>query len=542
MNRRLASFLVRGLRLDLRSGWLPIAAALIGAMAVFLFAACSAHAGVAASSKPGGYILIRLLGLYLFMLWGLSYLLFSGSVAVEREEGSLDLLRCAGLSPFALYIGLTGPSLMRGILLFLPLVPVMCLTVGMGGVTGPLLISGLLLLAAQTLFLHGAFSLMSVLFPTRRWANFGSIAMVILLQGLLGVAGPMFDDLDYAKWLWEGSEQLGSVLLPQGGLAELRDVQQDTVATGRSYRGPIMANSPAPAFSSATFLWAHLCSAAGGVLMHGVAFALFRRDGRILRVTRRISAGEGMFRSALLGSLGRFHWRSVHGERIWRMELGGWRGGVARILLLGSLAVAISAWRFYWKSDEIFAFLLTLVLLSAAALDASSAMSRLLEREIADGVLDSLATCPGGVGRVLREQCVVALRFPAAFLLAAVCCAAVSREYWHGYLANPDTYAWPINPTADRRALVLTLVSVAVAWPFLGLFTRLRWPAAGGMLLSGAGLALALVIAFLTMELSAGNRWAFDRPAFFHVCALACLAVIPLCCLRIRHLLRRFTT
>jgi hypothetical protein len=355
--------------------------------------------------------------------------------------------------------------------------------------------------------------------------------MVILLQGLLGVAGPLFDDLDYANWLWEGSAQLGSVLLPQGGLAELRDVQQDAVATGRGYLGPFMANSSAPAFSSALFLWAHLFSAAGGVLLHGLAFALFRRDGRILRVTRRRSSGEGMFRSALLGSLGRFNWRSVHGERIWRMELGGWRGGVARILLLGFLAVAIWAWRFYWKSDEFFAFLITLVLLSAAALDASSALSRLLEREIADGVLDSLATCPGGVGRVLREQCVVALRFPAAFLLAAVCCAAVSRGYWHGYLADPDMYAWPINPTADRRALMLTLAAAALAWPFAGLFSRLRLPAAGGMLLSGACLALAFVIAFLLMELSSGSRWAFDRPLFFHVCALGYLGLIPVCVL-----------
>lgn len=142
-----------------------------------------AHVTAVSFGAPGRHFFrsIAFLNLALITLAGVS--LFATAVSEEKEDGTLGLLKMAGLSPLAILLGKSTTRLFSAALLLFAQLPFTLLAVTLGGVTAHQILAAYAALLAYMVFVAN----LALFFSTscRRSGDAGGMAALVLLV-LLG--------------------------------------------------------------------------------------------------------------------------------------------------------------------------------------------------------------------------------------------------------------------------------------------------------------------------------------------------------------------
>ena len=137
-------------------------------------------------------------------------LLFAPTITEEKEDQTLGLLRMTGIGPASLLLGKAIPKLVQLLLVLIVQLPLVWLTLTLGGVDWPLMINVYLLVLAQLIGVVALSLLASVMMRTSGGAVVLSIGLVFLW--MVGVL-ILWDWIRYFTGIGAGAPSLG-VLAP----------------------------------------------------------------------------------------------------------------------------------------------------------------------------------------------------------------------------------------------------------------------------------------------------------------------------------------
>ena len=343
--------------------------------------------------------------------------LFATAVTEERQEGSLGLMRMAGLNPLGILVGKSISVLTVAMSLLAIQLPFTMLAVPLGGVSPDQILTGFVILGCFLMFAYGVGLLCSSLCATGVVASRLTLAILVLAN----IWPFLFQVVVLCLW-WVGAapgKDWGFTFGGEGAAA--KDLTVLTVwgalseTTDTRFAGPL--------FGPAS--WLHLAGAAAGFV---AAWLLFDY------VENR--AGKESTRRSFLGF---DHWGGVSrvprfsgNALVWkdyRLFVGGRRGMILRFIVYG-LAMLVVAWFHnpFGKDFERHAFGLTFLLLlgGGIVLDLGSLAGRVFRDEIAWQTYSTLLLLPKSVlqisyGKVMG--CLTAV-FPALcyMIIAVLCC------------------------------------------------------------------------------------------------------------------------
>lgn len=343
-------------------------------------------------------------------LAGVTY--FSSTIAEEKEEQTLGLLRMTGLSPLSVVLGKSTSRLCGVLLLLASQFPFTVLAVTFGGISLGQVLAANCALAAYAFLLCNVALLGSVLM--REVA--GAAAFTAVIGGVHLGAGPLLGVIS-AQWpRWQYSAALDVARQPLWDATVISRLNQilATGFQGGPFSGQVMGNLVAGAvfFLLAWLAFGHFCEgAAAGAPASG-------EDSRssVRSWLRRPPRPTG---NALV-------WKDLH------FMCGGKLGMIVRGAVYGPcLLAALAEWiiRPDWDTgNRGWAYSLVPLLYS---LDVGSMAARIFRREIRDHTLSTLAILPCGI----REIAVAKAR---GFLIAAAPGALAVAVVTYFYLTPWD--------------------------------------------------------------------------------------------------------
>ncbi len=185
--RAFAAIVIRSLREHFRSRMLSAVRGIFAALVLFVIFIVSDGR----SNAPGLEFLsgVLLLNFLFILLAATSY--FSSAITEEKEEGTIGLLRMAGVSPTGLLLAKSGTRILEGILLLAVQFPFAMMAVTLGGATLEQVAAGYLALGAF-LFLAGNLALVASVLASR---TITAVPVTAALLGLMFVANIMPEPL-----------------------------------------------------------------------------------------------------------------------------------------------------------------------------------------------------------------------------------------------------------------------------------------------------------------------------------------------------------
>lgn len=179
---------IRSLRSDARL--LRFHLARLGVSTLILFVLFSSLSSSYSGTAPGRTVLLGMLSLNMMIVtWG-GALLFAPVISEEKEAGTLGLLRMTGMGPASLVLGSLVPRLTQVGLILVIQVPLMCLTVTLGGVDWSHVRTAFVLVASQLVFIASLGALNSVIFETAGRAVAATLVSSILWMNVPPLVWP----------------------------------------------------------------------------------------------------------------------------------------------------------------------------------------------------------------------------------------------------------------------------------------------------------------------------------------------------------------
>ena len=262
--RAFAAIVIRALREHFRSRMLSGVRGIFAALVLFVIFIVSRGD----SDAPGLQFLsgILLLNFLFILLAATSY--FSSAITEEKEEGTIGLLRMAGVSPTGLLLAKSGTRILEGILLLAVQFPFAMMAVTLGGATLEQVAAGYLALGAF-LFLAGNLALVASVLASR---TITAVPLTAALMGLMFVANIMPEPIAGTAF-----NNQWRALNVTNRLSEITSIGFDGILLTAHFRNSII-------IGLAAFVVARLCferfgassSASGGGLMS--YFASTRED------------------------------------------------------------------------------------------------------------------------------------------------------------------------------------------------------------------------------------------------------------------------
>lgn len=422
MSRPTLALLWRGLLEQERSlstlGWR------LAVLTVLYFAVFIVWESSAWRSAPGHQLLNTLGALNAVLITLIGIASFGSSIAEEKQDGTLGLLRMTRLGPLAILLGKSMASVVGLLQLLAVQLPVAILALPLGGATLAQVLHLALALVAHLVLMAGVGVLASVLCRTPRWAG---ALVIVLLVGLWWVPHLVLILCSLATvppaWL----------VTAAGHVAGWSVWMRLSAITEMGYdRGWIDAH------------W--IASLALGGLAFLAAWAVFERMPA--DAERPVVAGgraRGWFRRGRrfsgavvpLRPYGRFPYLL----KDFRHVAGGWRWcalrfgiytGIVGLLLLPHLAAPGG----YWNSPEAIGVRLLAVSFYGFVIETSLLLSRVLRVEVRDQTLTALGVLPISLPAIAYQKVGGAL----LGLMPVVCVAGIG--VWlvdsgeHGFFRN----------------------------------------------------------------------------------------------------------
>jgi len=408
------ALLQRALRLDARL--LSTHLLRLGFVLVMYGSLCLAQALASGlTGAPGLKLFSNLmsLNLILIVLAGVSF--FATAITEEKEEGTLALLRLAGLNPVGLLLGKSTSRLIGTLLLLAIQLPFTLLAVTLGGATLEQILAGYASLAAFLVLTANLGLLASVIAPRGGTASiltglllllvlFGSRLATMLLAPVLAAGGT-------------GSTWLGRLLELTGQISPLTRLDE---VLNNTFSGGILGLQ----------VGLNLLLGGGAFLLAWSSFARFNRPGRPVEI-----GADWMTRiTQLLGNRRpRPRWRSIMWKEF-HFVTGGTRFLLARFLVYLALisAIFLIGQRYLRQPLDSVANSALLTMLVLVVGESCLYASRLLHDEWRDRTLPSLMMLPVSPAQILGDKllgCVPAL-IPGLLALALTALVSeLGREY-----------------------------------------------------------------------------------------------------------------
>ncbi len=169
----------RSLRADARGGRAYLVRfAVAGAAMPALF---SAQVSAGSFGAPGLRFFSGLAYTDVFLIALAAIGIFAPSIAEEKEEGTLALLRLSGLTPLSILLGKTAGLLLGTVLLLAAQFPFALLAAPLGGVSGRQVVAVYAALAAFLVFTAGLGALCSTLASRGRDAVAATTVLLLLI-------------------------------------------------------------------------------------------------------------------------------------------------------------------------------------------------------------------------------------------------------------------------------------------------------------------------------------------------------------------------
>jgi hypothetical protein len=496
----------------------------LGSVLVILLFLVVAHATSSGVSAPGRrfFELITWLNLALIVLAGASY--FSGTITEEKEQGTLGLLRLAGVSTLGLLLGKSTSRLISVLLMFLAQLPFAMLAISLGGITARQILAADLALAAFLVLVANFGLLISVIAPRSGLAGASTFVGCVALLGGAQLGTHIARILDRERILDAGTP-LGVRL---AGLVEtasqLSIITRLRAILPTGFDGTLVSDQV-------------LCDLGVGVGAFLLSWLVFDRFTRYVDVSAPTRGGV---------PTGRRRWSLATG-RTWRWALV-WKD--YHFLMGGHVAALTKPWLYagtflglWWWRDSAwtvtgfrFEDLVGVVMLTLIAGELCLAASRLFHDELKWGTLSSLAVLPHATWRIAVEKvggCLLGL-VPALIALVCVTVLVPGSFSWLRTLqsAEAEDVVWWLMAVHLLVLLHLTvLLSLYVKWGALAL-------AVAVLLVLDALLSLPFAVVVTALTVSYGREFVALGPILYAGCGIsAVLAALIL--MRVREVASR---
>lgn len=456
---------VRTLRTDARSQLLH--GLRIGLAGVLLCALIGVQMSGAAFGAPGRRLFQAILEIDFWFVSVLGTAVFASLVAEDREQGGLELMRCAGLGALPIVLGKSIGQLVTALSLLAVQLPFALLAVALGGIDTSQVLAGFAVLGGYQLFTYGIGLLMSAARPTVGAAARWTAAVCVFAS-----AWPLLVDLGVVVGLLPRAAARAWEFSPYAALG--------TVA--------VKPNVAIPAAAPVLALVGALAFVVTCVAFDGFERRLGTADQR-----RRSVFGDrwGGSRRVPRWSVAALAWKD------YRVLVGGREGILVRVVAYLVLAIAIAVWSPPWSGAGARATCAA-ALLSAVGIgvfvDLGMLASRVFRDEVRDGTYSSLLMLPKSSVQLATGK------------VGGCAAAAVPALPWLvlGVLLDPMssivTLGWSVLLVAFHGYLLIHLVVLASLYLARGAFalTALTYllVVGGSTLLvetfQGIGAALAL--------------------------------------------------
>lgn len=401
----------RSLRLDARSSFIHLLRSCLAAF--LLITLIGVYLTKTSYGAPGLNLYNAVITIDFLFVGVLGVALFATAISEEREEGSLGLMRMAGLNPLGILVGKSLSLLTVSLSLLAIQLPFMMFAVTLGGVSPHQIMAGFVILGGFLLFAYGVGLLCSTVCRTGIVASRMTLAILIvanlwpfLVQALLAAGKAM--------------GLLGSFVIPikplaAQDLAGLTAWGALTATSETNYAGQLLG--------TATSI--HICAA---VLCFVGAWLLFNFvENRAGKET----TSRKLFGLDSWGGVSRVP-RFSGNALVWkdyRLFVGGRRGMILRFILYG-IGMLVLAWFNNPFGPEferhLFGERFLTLLAVGIVLDLGSLAGRVFRDEIAWQTYSTLLLLPKSVlqisyGKVMG--CLTAV-FPALcyMVIATLCC------------------------------------------------------------------------------------------------------------------------
>ncbi len=316
-----------------------------------------------------------------FTLFGFSH--FTSAITEEKEEGTLGLMRLAGLSPVSILLGKGAARLCDALILAACVLPFAVLAVTLGGVTLNQVLASAVAVSAHAVLLCGLGLLCSTICATLQAAG----KLFLVLHLLLFAIPP---------WLGEGLRHVeGWELLAAGGqqVTEWGIIHRLGTGLSTGWDGSVIGSQA-------------IAGVVGGIisfLLAWLAFDRFAQDGTPaagtpLRSRLRWRRVLGLPRPPT--GLGAIAWKDYH------LTCGGRWGTLFRLLGLAVIAGMIAIWwrpdsEHEWRQLGMGAFIYALIWV---VIETGAMLARLLAVEVREQTLDGLLMLPVTPAQLIRRK------------------------------------------------------------------------------------------------------------------------------------------
>ena len=396
-------------------------------------------------------------GVVFFTLFGFSH--FASAITEEKEEGTLGLMRLAGLPPPSILLGKGAARLFDALILAACALPFAVLAVTLGGVTLAQVLACAIAVAAHAVLLCGLGLLCSTVGATLQHAS----GMLTILHLVLFLA---------PAWLWAGLRgvegwtwlsETARIMTGWGVFSRLSEI----LATG--WNGSVISGQ---AFASVI----------GGILAFFVAWGLFDRfakdgepaAGTPLRSRMRWKRILSLPRAPT--GLQAIAWKDFH------LTCGGRWVLIAKFLVIALIAaiIALLWWptsEWAWRDLSIWTFAIGVCWL---VVEVAAILARLYAVEVRDRTLDGLLLLPVTTGGLVWRKLAALPRalIPALTLMVVGAAGGLDKIFDGLVKALDEPGFWTVVATVlyfwslcaylslrvKRAPLVMAILTVMVTW------------------------------------------------------------------------------
>jgi len=463
MLSRITALVVRSLRCEARA-WQPhlLRTGLVAAVLLILIFQVVEFSRYRSASGHDLLAVLAWSGWVALGLLGLGH--FATAITEEKEEGNLDLMRMAGLSPLAILLGKSSARLWEALVLVGSILPMSVLAVTLGGVSLDQVLAVTALLATWAVFLSGLGVLVSVVARSQATASALLLAAVFTCEFVPGIV--------YATVIRTGST-IETLVKP---MTEMSTWYRLVEALSLGFAGGAVEAA----------VIAHLLL---GVAAFLLAWRLFPRFGR------DTVAGEGE-----RGALGA-------GPRAWlprpgRPRAGGWAqrwkdfhfvgGGwvlvAVRVLAMSALVALVSLSEYQLDAEDIGEISMATAFWWLVV-DVGLMLSRVFSVEVRWQTWSGLAALPDGAGSAVLSKLVTVAVVTAPALVLLIVGGFLAPRPLDRLLSEMLREFWPLPIIAG------IIVTFWYLCALLSLYVRYGAFFAAAGVLFGLGLLAGVLIA-----------------------------------------------
>lgn len=448
-------------------------------------------------SAPGLNFFESIVMLNFLMLTAAGTSYFATVITEEKEEGTLGLLRMAGISPVGLLLGKAVPRLMAAGLLLSVQFPFTFLAITLGGVTAHQVVAAYVALLAYLALLAMLGLLCSVVFRRSQSASWQMVLVLVVFLAVIPIARMIFPSPPWwttplAQWVSEALDWISAASV----LLRMRSIMQTGFAD--------------PVFSYQ--VWSNLAAAGVFFLLAWATFDRFNRHDLpdAPARPRLFRSGVGRRRLGVSRAWGKaLIWKEFH------FGAGGRTMMITKFVAYG-LVIAGFAWLFYWleptrfDADHVGGLMMMsmfIVLVAEPALYAS----RIFHDELKWRTLTSLLLLPSSTAHVAYSKVagsLLALAPAAAWMLL-------------GAILNPSDLGEALEEMFLKESAGWYLLSQYLLFLHLTVLLSLfiKW---GSLPLAFVGLYVGnmLVIGMISLGTRGPGEGVFGFLAFMGFCAL----------------------